>query len=159
MDLYTRIEAMLEQALLTHGYEIVRIQMNGKVRKTLQLMIERTDNSAITVDDCAIASRLSATILDEQDPIKDPYVLEVSSPGMERPLVKKKDFEKYISHRINVHSHIAIDGRKKLIGDLLKADEHEITLRATVSDTEEKEISISYDDIKSANLFIDFSKM
>ncbi len=124
-------------------------------------MIERIDDVPITIEDCATVSRASSAILDVKDPIKDPYVLEVSSCGLDRPLTKTKDFKKYISHAVTLQTHELIENRKNFIGDLLDANDHEITLQvqATDTDTEEKTISIPYDSIKSARLYVDFSKL
>lgn len=158
VDFLKRIEEILSEPLFARGYEIVRIQLNGNIRKTLQIMIERIDEQPITIDDCVLVSRTSSILLDVKDPIKDPYRLEVTSPGIDRPLVKIKDFQKYVSHPITLQTHFIINGRKNFIGDLLAADEHEITLKAKISESEEKEIHIPYGEIKSARLYIDFSK-
>ena len=75
------------------GYDVVRVRMQGgESRKTLQIMVERKDRAAMTVEDCATVSRALSPVLDEKDPIESRYTLEVSSPGLDRPLKKEKDF-------------------------------------------------------------------
>ena len=103
MELLKSIEAIIEEPLAARGYALVRIQLSGGARrKVLQVMIERLDEAAIIVDDCTTVSRIVSALLDVSDPIKDPYILEVSSPGLERPLVKPRDYQRYLGRAVVV---------------------------------------------------------
>lgn len=108
MSLSEQIEKIIKEPLLDNGYEIVRILFGGEKRKNLQVMIERIDGLEITVDDCEKSSRLISVLLDVNDPIQEHYLLEVSSPGIERPLVKLKDFQRFCGELILVNTHHAV---------------------------------------------------
>ena len=86
---------MIAPALAGMGYDVVRVKMIGAARPTLQIMAERQDAGGMTVEDCAAISRAVSAILDVEDPISSAYTLEVSSPGLDRPLVKPDDFERF----------------------------------------------------------------
>ncbi|MBL0941996.1 MAG: ribosome maturation factor RimP, partial [Alphaproteobacteria bacterium] len=120
MTVEARIEHILAASLANMGYNIVRLQLQGSQRATLEILIERLDGTPITVRDCALVSRESSALLDVADPIKNPYMLQVSSPGLDRPLVAKADFERFCGHRIKVTTIESIEGRKRFQG-LLKA--------------------------------------
>lgn len=157
MDLLKRIEVIIEEPLNTRGYSVVRVQFSGASRKVLQIMIERLDESAITVDDCSTVSRLVSVLLDVQDPIKDPYILEVSSPGLERPLVKPRDYQRFCGETIVVTTQQPIDGRKRFQGRLASADEKGITLDLLLVTKEEPSfVAIEFENIRAARLIIDF---
>lgn len=157
MDLCQRIESIIESSVQARGYEIVRIQVNGQIRKTLQIMIDRIDGQNITVDDCETVSRLTSQLLDAEDPIAGAYNLEVSSPGMDRPLVKPAHFIKYCGQTVVVQTQLPIDNRKKFRGQLAFADEHGIKiLRDDVAASENNELTLEYGDIRSAHLHIEF---
>ncbi|MEJ0071689.1 MAG: ribosome maturation factor RimP [Pseudomonadota bacterium] len=91
----TRIEGLLGPALEALGYRIVRVQFNAGRRATLQIMAERLDDAGMTVDDCATISRATSALLDVEDPIPGAYDLEVSSPGIDRPLTRREDFARF----------------------------------------------------------------
>src|SRR3954466_7388357 len=90
-----RIEGLLAPTLEALGYDIVRVQFNSGKRATLQIMAERRDGAAMSVDDCAEISRASAAVLDVEEPIPGAYQLEVSSPGIDRPLTRRDDFARF----------------------------------------------------------------
>lgn len=160
MDLVTRIEKIIEEPLAARGYDIVRLQLSGKVQNTLQIMIERQDNVPINVDDCAEVSRVVSVLLDVQDPIDTRYTLEVSSGGLDRPLVKPRDFLKYQGHQIVVNTHNPIEGRKRFQGLLESATESEIKLDLTqVNEGQSSQITIPIVDIRAAKLFVDFEEL
>lgn len=107
------------------GYEAVRILTSGDSQQTLQIMIEHKDyNKEITVDDCAAVSRAVSTVLDEKDPIKDKYTLEVSSPGLDRPLTKLSHFSRYVGYVIKLETAEPVEKRKRFKGtiDAVSAD-------------------------------------
>lgn len=145
-----RITQMIEPSLTDMGYELVRVQMNGQTRKTLQIMAERLDNRGMTLDDCEKISETLSAILDVHDPIKERYALEISSAGIDRPLKKAKDFAKYIGHEAKIELKDAIDGRRHFKGILKASDD------ATVSVTGDKDelFTLSIDDINKAKLIL-----
>ncbi len=100
------------------GYEIVRVQLSGGRRPVLQVMAERVDGAAMTVDDCADISRTVSALLDVEDPISGAYHLEVSSPGIDRPLTRLKDFERYAGFEARIETKALIDGRRRFKGVL-----------------------------------------
>src|SRR3990170_1409421 len=96
-DTAQRIEGLIEPALTAMGYDLVRVAVQGgESRKTLQIMAERRDGAGMTVDDCADISRTISAVLDVEDPIAGAYTLEVSSPGIDRPLPRSKDYERFL---------------------------------------------------------------
>ena len=160
MDLLKRIETIIEEPLQARGYTLVRVQFSGGIRKVLQIMIERIDESAITVDDCTTVSRLVSVLLDVQDPIKDPYTLEVSSPGLERPLVKLRDYQRFCGQMVLLTTHQPVNGRKRFQGRLTSAGENGITLDLLdVSGEALTPVSIELENIRAARLFIDFEAL
>ncbi|MFN7710617.1 MAG: ribosome maturation factor RimP [Holosporales bacterium] len=118
MAVTERIEELLASVLQEMGYGIVRIQLSGGMRPTLQIMIERLDEQPVSIDDCVAVSRQASAMLDVADPIKDSYRLEVSSPGLDRPLVKKADFQRFAGEIIKLQTRDPLDGRKRFEGRL-----------------------------------------
>ncbi len=105
------------------GYELVRVQMQGGARRaTLQIMAERRDRTAMLVEDCARLSRAISNLLDEADPIDGEYTLEVSSPGIDRPLMKRADYERFLGHEAKIEMNAAVDGRKRFQGVIAALD-------------------------------------
>lgn len=113
-----KVEAMIAPVIEAMGYELVRVQIAGGQSVTLQVMAERPDGKAMTVDDCADISRTVSALLEVEDPITGPYRLEVSSPGIDRPLVKVRDFERFAGNRVRIEAGEMIDGRRRFIGAL-----------------------------------------
>jgi ribosome maturation factor RimP len=113
-----KIEALLEPSLSAMGYDIVRVHFTGGRAATLQIMAERRDREGMTVDDCAEISRACSAILDVADPIAGAYSLEVSSPGIDRPLVRAEDFDRFAGFEARVETDRPIDGRKRFKGRL-----------------------------------------
>jgi len=159
LDLGHKIESIIAAPLLDEGYEIVRILFTGSKRKVLQIMIERIDGEILTVDDCSTASHIVSAYLDVENPIKSHYNLEISSPGMDRPLVKFKDFERFCGENIVVKTFIAVEGKKKFVGKLVKAENDEITVSLDPAKSELAEIKLSLADIQSAKLNVDFEAL
>lgn len=110
---------LIAPALEAMGYDIVRVKIVGHRRPTLQIMAERCDGTAFTIDSCGEISRVVSALLDVEDPISGSYELEVSSPGIDRPLVRRADFERFAGHVAKIESRRAIDGRKRFRGRLL----------------------------------------
>jgi ribosome maturation factor RimP len=160
VDLLKRIETTIEESLTARGYNLVRVQLSGGNRKVLQIMVERLDDKPITVDDCTTVSRLVSVLLDVSDPIKDPYILEVSSPGLERPLVKLKDYQRFCGQMVHVTTHQPVNERKRFQGRLTSADEHGITLELEATPVEElATVTIELENVRAARLLVDFEAL
>lgn len=122
MDLAERISAIVAPSLEAMGYDLVRVLLQGNRRRTLQIMAERRDGVAMSVDDCAAISRSVSALLDVEDPIPDAYMLEVSSPGLDRPLTRPQDYERFAGCEANIETARPLDGRKRFRGKLLGLD-------------------------------------
>lgn len=122
MDATSNILAIIGPCVEAMGYEVVRVQLSGTQRRVLQVMAERSDRNAMTVDDCAELSRAISAVLDVEDPIPGEYVLEVSSPGIDRPLTRLADFERFRGFEARVELHDPIDGRRRFKGRLRGVD-------------------------------------
>ncbi len=116
---------LIEPVLADLGFRLVRVRVTGKVEKTLQIMTERNDGT-ITVDDCEMISRQLSPVLDVHDPIAGSYRLEVSSPGIDRPLVRPSDFEDWAGYEAKIELHELVDGRKRFRGKLEGFEDGEI---------------------------------
>lgn len=124
MELERRIADMIEPSLEGMGYELVRVLMQGRQKPVLQIMADRKDGKPMTVEDCADISRQISALLDVDDPISEAYSLEVSSPGIDRPLTRPKDYENYAGFEAKLETAEPLEGRKRFRGKLLGLDEH-----------------------------------
>lgn len=118
MEAVERIGRIIEPSVEAMGYELVRVQLSGGQRPTLQIMAERSDGAAMTVEDCADISRAVSALLDVEDPLPGAYTLEVSSPGIDRPLTRLKDFERFAGFEARLETKAPVDGRKRFRGFL-----------------------------------------
>ena len=116
------IEAMITPSIEALGYRVVRVAFTGGRRPTLQIMAERLDQAAMTVEDCAAVSHAVSALLDVADPIEAAYQLEVSSPGIDRPLVKREDYERFAGCEAKIELAQPRDGRRRFRGRLLGLD-------------------------------------
>ena len=140
-DTAQRIERLIEPALTAMGYELVRVALQGgESRPTLQIMAERNDGVAMSVDDCADISRALSALLDVEDPIASAYTLEVSSPGIDRPLVKRADFERFAGFEARIETVQPVAGRKRFLGRLMGVAGDDVRLRepAKTADAEDE---------------------
>ncbi len=119
MDEMREIERLIAPALEAMGFSLVRVRLFGGKRRRLQVMAERSDGTGMTVDHCAEVSRGISAILDVADPLPGSYVLEVSSPGIDRPLVRIGDFERFSGFEARVEVTRPIEGRRRFRGTLL----------------------------------------
>src|SRR5690242_15448634 len=131
------------------GYRLVRVAVLGAGRMTLQIMAERRDEAPMTVEDCADISRSVSALLDVEDPIAGAYTLEVSSPGLDRPLTRLKDFERFAGFTAKLETRLAIDGRKRFKGTLKGVEGEEIIL-----DAEGGPARVTFDNVLRAKLVI-----
>ncbi|MBR1398784.1 MAG: ribosome maturation factor RimP [Alphaproteobacteria bacterium] len=144
------LQDMIEPVVEELGYELVRVMTIGQANPTLQVMIDVKDTSRdITVDDCATVSRALSDLLDEKDPIKERYSLEVSSPGLDRPLTKPAHFKRYEGYLAKVETEEKIENRKRFKGKIIRADEQNV-----VVDMENVEYTIPYSAVAKAKLVI-----
>ncbi|MBM3482935.1 MAG: ribosome maturation factor RimP [Alphaproteobacteria bacterium] len=123
-----RIEELISPSLAAMGYDVVRARLSGRDRPVLQVMIERNDRQPMTVESCAEASHAISAILDVEDPIRGAYVLEVSSPGIDRPLVRLADYERFAGHVARLELAAPINGRKRFRGRLMGIEGETIRL-------------------------------
>ncbi len=119
--LAARLAAIVEPVLEGLGYRLVRVRVSGLDGCTLQVMAERPDGT-MTIEDCEAASRALSPVLDVADLVDRAYRLEVSSPGIDRPLVRRSDFERYAGNVVKIEMAVAVDGRKRFRGQLLGAE-------------------------------------
>jgi ribosome maturation factor RimP len=113
--LSARVASVAEPVIEGLGYRLVRVKVSGADGCTVQIMAERPDGS-MTVEDCEMVSRALSPVLDVADLIERAYRLEISSPGIDRPLVRKSDFERYTGHLAKIEMEVPIDGRKRFRG-------------------------------------------
>src|SRR5271166_790152 len=113
-----RVAAVAEPVLADLGYRLVRVRISAAAGCTVQIMAERPDGS-LAIEDCEAASRALAPVLDAADPIESAYRLEISSPGIDRPLVRRSDFDRHAGHQIKVEMATAFAGRRRFRGLLL----------------------------------------
>ncbi len=149
MQLTDRIEELITPTVEGMGFSVVRVQLSGKQQLRLQIMAERQDEEMMVVDDCADLSRAISAVLDVEDPISGAYTLEVSSPGIDRPLVKLRDFERFVGFEARVETAVPVDGRKRFRGRLLAVEE--ATVRIEMEGAEHR---LPFADIARAKLVI-----
>lgn len=122
-----RLADIVEPTIAGMGFELVRIRLMGGQRKTLQIMADRPEGG-IEVEDCAKISTAVSAVLDVEDPLGDAYVLEVSSPGIDRPLTRLKDFDAWEGFEARIETSELIDGRKRFKGMLQGTEDDEVLI-------------------------------
>lgn len=120
--LEARIAGAILPSLTQMGYELVRVQVSGKERPVVQVMADRADQAAFTVEDCEAISHAVGAVLDVEDPIRGEWMLEVSSAGIDRPLTRAKDWNRFAGHVATLELVVPQDGRKRFKGIALGAD-------------------------------------
>jgi ribosome maturation factor RimP len=123
-----RVAAIAGPVLNAIGYRLVRVRVSGTSGCTVQIMAERPDGSML-IEDCEAASRALSPVFDVEDPIDRAYRLEVSSPGIDRPLVRRSDFARHTGHEMKAEMAVALDGRKRFRGILLGVEGEAARLR------------------------------
>jgi len=139
-DLLRRIEDIVAPTIVGMGFELVRVAMS-RGGGTLQIMIEPADGRPMDVEDCATLSRALSAVLDVEDPIPNEYTLEVSSPGIDRPLTRPKDYLRWSGHLARFETALPIDGRRRFKGTLLGLDGDAVRLR--LDDGNEAQLPLS----------------
>jgi ribosome maturation factor RimP len=130
-----RLTNMIEPSLTSMGYDLVRVQLRGDQRRTLQIMAERQDQRGMTLNDCTVISETVSAILDVHDPIKERYGLEISSPGIDRPLTKPRDYDRYKGFEAKIDLKEIYEGRRNLKGYLQGIDGENFVISNEVGDT------------------------
>lgn len=145
-DLLRRIEDIVAPTVVGMGFELVRVAMSKG--GTLQLMIEPADGRPLDVEDCATVSRAVSAVLDVEDPIPQAYTLEVSSPGIDRPLTRPKDYVRWAGHVARLETALPVEGRRRFKGTLLGLDDNLVRLRLD----DGKEAAVPLDAVTRAKL-------
>src|SRR5262245_141092 len=149
-----RIAAIAAPVLEGLGYRLVRVRISGMSGCTVQIMAERPDGT-MTIDDCEAVSRALSPVLDVADPIDRAYRLEVSSPGIDRPLVRRSDFTRYAGHVAKIEMAVAIEGRRRFRGTLLGAAGEAARLRRDdVAAGEDPDVLLPIEEMADAKLVL-----
>jgi ribosome maturation factor RimP len=149
-----RVAAIVEPALAALGYRLVRVRISRSAGCTVQIMAERPDGT-MAVEDCEAASRALSPLLDVADPIEGSYRLEISSPGIDRPLVRRSDFDRYAGHIAHVEMLAPIDGRRRFRGELVGAEGECVRMRCgDTAAAGHPEVLLRIDEIGEARLVL-----
>lgn len=143
-----RMAEIITPVIEDMGYELVRVRLMGGKRNTLQIMVERPEGG-IEVDECGQVSTAVSATLDVEDPISDSYTLEVSSPGVDRPLTRLKDFEEFEGYEARIETTDLIDGRRRFKGVLAGVEDTEVLINI-----EEGTIGLEFDWLADAKLIL-----
>ena len=143
-----RMAAIVGPVIQDMGYELVRVRLMGGKSKTLQIMADRPEGG-IEVEDCAKISTAVSAVLDVEDPLDDAYTLEVSSPGIDRPLTRMKDFDAWAGYEAKIETTELIDGRRRFRGVLAGTEDDEVLL-----EIEEGTIGLKFDWLSDAKLVL-----
>ena len=146
----SRISQIIEGAVTDLGYHLVRVQFSGAKsgRAQLQIMAEPVEQREMTVENCETVSRHVAALLDVEDPIGDAYVLEVSSPGLDRPLTRIEDYERFNGELAKITLRLMLDGRRRFNGRLAGFDE----AGKIILETSFGRFAFAFDEIDSARI-------
>jgi ribosome maturation factor RimP len=152
--LAARVSAVAEPVLNGMGYRLVRVRISGEAGTTVQIMAERPDGTML-IEDCEEISRTLSPVMDVADPIDRAYRLEISSPGIDRPLVRRSDFERNTGHEVKVEMAVTHDGRKRFRGILLGVDGDRAHLRRDdVKSGEGADVYLTIEEIAEARLVL-----
>ncbi|MCQ2741430.1 MAG: ribosome maturation factor RimP [Alphaproteobacteria bacterium] len=143
---YELVEPIAEKM----GFDLVRVMTIGAQNPTLQIMIERKDRKNLVVDDCAAFSRAISDLLDEKDPIDGEYSLEVSSPGIDRPLTKLEHFARFVGYEAKIETDEPIEKRKRFKGKIVNIDKDNVIQFLM----EDNEYQIPFDAVSKAKLVL-----
>lgn len=142
------LEPIVEPAVEAAGFRLVRLRLMGGHVKTLQIMAERPDGT-MNVEDCAVLSRALLDFIEKENPLDGEFELEVSSPGIDRPLTRAADFARWAGHEAKLEVHAPIDGRKRFRGRLLGLDGQDVTI-----DAQGQRFAIPFKQIAEAKLVL-----
>lgn len=149
-----RLADIIEPVLVGFGFRLIRVRMLNQNGATMQVMAERNDGT-MSVQDCEEVSMAISPVLDVEDPIDKEYHLEVSSPGIDRPMVRKSDFVRWQGHLVKCETSILIDNRKRFRGKIVEAGADGFTLeRDQVAYGEEQKVTIPFTALSDAKLIL-----
>jgi ribosome maturation factor RimP len=149
-----RVASIIQPVLRAIGFRLVRVRLSGQNGLTLQIMAEREDGT-MTVEDCEEVSRAVSPALDVDDPIDKAYHLEVSSPGIDRPLVRKSDFATWTGHLVKMETSILVADRQRFRGKIVSADEDGVVIeRDQAAYGEEPSVRVPFEAIAEARLIL-----
>ncbi|WP_113143997.1 ribosome maturation factor RimP [Rhizobium sp. CECT 9324] len=149
-----RIAEIIEPVLVAMDFKLVRVRMMNQNGLTLQVMAERSDGT-MTVEDCEAASMAISPVLDVEDPVDREYHLEVSSPGIDRPMVRKSDFVRWQGNLVKCETSILVDNRKRFRGKIVAVDADGFTLeRDQLAYGEEPRLTIPFSTLAEAKLIL-----
>ncbi len=149
---HTRLRAFFTPLLEEMGYRCVLVSLTGGRRPRLQILLERLDDTPITIEDCTSATRRLLNVIEEHDPIGGDYLIEVSSPGLERPLVTEEDFSRFKGKTIRVSLTHSYQGRKNFQGVLLGYDGKDILLETQGKNNETTKIALPFTNLQHSHL-------
>ncbi len=144
----THVSDLIEPTVEALGFELVRVTFGGGRKPTLQVMAERPDGT-MSVEDCAQLSREISVLLDVEDPISGEFLLEVSSPGIDRPLTRRKDFERWLGFEAKVELFDQVDGRRRFKGKLGSLADDQLTM-----ETDDGPVTVAIGDVSKAKLLM-----
>lgn len=149
-SLESRLAAIIAPRLADMGYELVRVALIGRDRPTVQIMADRADGALISVADCETISHAIGAVLDVEDPMPAAWTLEVSSAGIDRPLTRVKDWNRFAGHLARAETELPVDGRKRFSGIVLGADATSARLRLD----DGSEVALPLSQIRRAKLVL-----
>jgi ribosome maturation factor RimP len=149
-----RIAEIIDPVLASMDYRLVRVRLLNQNGMTLQVMAER-DDSTMTVEDCEKVSTAISPVLDVEDPVDKAYHLEVSSPGIDRPMVRKSDFTRWHGHIVKCETSIMVDNRKRFRGKIAETNDEGFTIeRDQVAYGEAPSVTIPFTALSEAKLIL-----
>jgi ribosome maturation factor RimP len=148
-----KLNELLQPLIEELGYEFVGLEYNSNPKHAL-LRIYIDHESGVGIEDCEVVSRETAALLDVKDPIRSQYNLEVSSPGLDRPMFRSEHYIEFIGSPVQINTFAPLDGRRKFSGPILGADEHTVTI-----DQDGSEVTLEIDNIVKAKLIPDYKKI
>jgi ribosome maturation factor RimP len=150
-----RVARLVEPVLENLGFRLVRVRMIGASGRTLQIMAERPDGT-MTIDDCETVSRAVSPLLDVEDPVSGSYDLEISSPGIDRPLVRPEDFARWQGHEAKIELAVPLDSRRRFRGTLAGFAEGKVKLSIDASQGAGQNVTVSlpFADLAEAKLVL-----
>lgn len=148
--LEARIAAIIEPTVQHLGYDLVRVAILGRDRPTVQIMVDRADGSQISIEDCELLNHQLGAVLDVEDPMPGAWTMEISSAGIDRPLTRVKDWNRFAGHLARAETVAPVDGRKRFSGIVLGADEQAARMRLD----DGSEVSLPLRDLRRAKLVL-----
>jgi len=148
-----RVALIAVPVLADLGFRLVRVRVSGLAGCTVQIMAERPDGS-MTIEDCETASRALSPVLDAADPIDRAYRLEISSPGLDRPLVRHSDFERHAGQLVKIELEVAHHGRRRFRGVLIGVEDAGARIRPDDAEDGEADVVLPFDDMADAKLVL-----